>query len=106
MSDHGRMQTPRPVAEPHLHPRVTSFRTRRSTLSGGQQATWERRWPEMGMHARDADGPAPRLDTQAWFGRPAPGGVGDGRGTGGPAPAPAEGEPPPGGVAGGGYPRR
>src|SRR5207237_10313223 len=65
MSDHGRMQTPRPdvvgrpapepdIAEPHLHPRVTSFRTRRSTLSGGQQATWERRWPEMGMHARDA----------------------------------------------------
>src|SRR3954447_11745087 len=72
MSDHGRMQTPRPVAEPHLHPRVTSFRTRRSTLSGGQQATWERRWPEMGMHARDAEGPAPRLDTESWFGRSAP----------------------------------
>jgi len=83
MSDHGRMQTPRPdvvgrpapgrdAAEPHLHPRVTSFRTRRSTLSGGQQATWERLWPEMGMHARDADGPAPRLDTESWFGRTAP----------------------------------
>ena len=73
MRDHGRMQTPRPdVAEPHLHPRVTSFRTRRSTLSGGQQATWERLWPEMGMHARDADGPAPQLDTESWFGRSAP----------------------------------
>jgi tRNA (guanine-N7-)-methyltransferase len=82
MSDHGRMQTPRPVAEPHLHPRVTSFRTRRSTLSGGQQATWERRWPEMGMHARDADGPAPRLDTESWFGRSAPVVLEIGSGTG------------------------
>jgi len=60
------------VAEPRLPPRVTSFRIRRSTLSGGQQATWERLWPEMGMHARDADGPAPRLDTECWFGRSAP----------------------------------
>jgi tRNA (guanine-N7-)-methyltransferase len=93
MSHHGRMQTPRPdvvgrptpgpdvvgrptpgpdVVEPHLRPRVTSFRTRRSALSGGQQAAWERLWPEMGMHARDADGPAPRLDTESWFGRSAP----------------------------------
>jgi tRNA (guanine-N7-)-methyltransferase len=56
----------------HLHPRVTSFRTRRTTLSGAQQATWERLWPEIGMHARDADGPAPMLDIQAWFGRTAP----------------------------------
>ncbi len=56
MSDHGRMQTPRPdVADPHLPPRVASFRTRRSTLSGGQQTAWERLWPEMGMHARDGD---------------------------------------------------
>jgi tRNA (guanine-N7-)-methyltransferase len=62
----------RDVAEPHLHARVTSFRTRRSTLSASQQATWERRWPELGMHARDADGPAPRLDTESWFGRSAP----------------------------------
>ena len=83
MRDHGRMQTPRPdVAEPHLHPRVTSFRTRRSTLSGGQQATWERLWPEMGMHARDADGPAPRLDTESWFGRSAPVVLEIGSGTG------------------------
>jgi len=93
MSDHGRMQTPRldvagqaapkpDLAEPHLHPRVTSFRTRRSQLSGGQQATWERRWPEMGMHARDADGPAPLLDTEAWFGRSAPVVLEIGSGTG------------------------
>jgi tRNA (guanine-N7-)-methyltransferase len=56
----------------HRYPRVTSFRTRRSTLSGGQQATWERRWPELGTYARDNEGPAPRLDAAAWFGRTAP----------------------------------
>ncbi|BBW99284.1 tRNA (guanine-N(7)-)-methyltransferase [Mycolicibacterium moriokaense] len=56
----------------HRHPRVTSFRTRRTTLSGAQQATWERLWPELGMHARDGDGPAPLLDTDSWFGRSAP----------------------------------
>jgi tRNA (guanine-N7-)-methyltransferase len=83
MSDHGRMQSPRPdvadcaapgadVARPRLYPRVTSFRTRRTTLSGAQQATWDRLWPEMGTHARDGDGPAPLLDTEAWFGRSAP----------------------------------
>jgi len=77
------MQSPGPdVAEPHLHRRVTSFRTRRSTLSGGQQATWERRWPEIGMHARDADGPAPLLDAEAWFGRSAPVVLEIGSGTG------------------------
>lgn len=83
MRDHGRMHAPRtdvaggpapdeaPSAQ-QLHPRVTSFRTRRTTLSGGQLATWDRLWPELGMHARDSDGPAPRLDTEAWFGRSAP----------------------------------
>jgi tRNA (guanine-N7-)-methyltransferase len=51
---------------------VTSFRTRRTTLSGAQQATWDRLWPELGMHARDGYGPTPLLDTEAWFGRTAP----------------------------------
>jgi tRNA (guanine-N7-)-methyltransferase len=83
MSDHGRMQMPGPnvVSGPHLHPRVTSFRTRRTTLSGSQQATWERLWPEIGMNARESRthggqqleaGPAPRIDCHAWFGRSAP----------------------------------
>jgi tRNA (guanine-N7-)-methyltransferase len=67
--------------EPHLHRRVTSFRTRRSTLSGGQQATWERLWPEIGMQARDADGPA-TLDAESWFGRSAPVVLEIGSGTG------------------------
>ena len=66
-----RLRSDAPTAQ-HAYPRVTSFRTRRSTLSGGQQATWERLWPELGMHARDGDGPAPQLDTEAWFGRSAP----------------------------------
>ncbi|MCV7220654.1 tRNA (guanosine(46)-N7)-methyltransferase TrmB [Mycolicibacterium elephantis] len=56
----------------HRYPRVTSFRTRRTALSAAQQATWERLWPELGVHARDVDGPAPRLDTEAWFKRSAP----------------------------------
>jgi tRNA (guanine-N7-)-methyltransferase len=57
----------------HLHRRVTSFRTRRTTLSRGQQETWERLWPVLGRQARDADGrPAPRLDLEEWFGRSAP----------------------------------
>jgi tRNA (guanine-N7-)-methyltransferase len=57
---------------PALHPRVTSFRARRTTLSAAQQATWARRWPEIGTQARHTGGPAPRLDTEAWFGRSAP----------------------------------
>jgi len=83
MRDHGPMHSPRPdvaevaaqggdAARSHRYPRVTSFRTRRTTLSAAQQATWDRLWPELGMHARDAHGPAPLLDTAAWFGRQAP----------------------------------
>jgi tRNA (guanine-N7-)-methyltransferase len=56
----------------HLHPRVTSFRTRRTTLSGAQQSTWDRLWPRIGTQARDAAGPASLIDTAAWFGRSAP----------------------------------
>jgi tRNA (guanine-N7-)-methyltransferase len=114
MSDHGRMQTPRPdvagrpalgpdaagwtagrpeLAESHLHPRVTSFRTRRSTLSAAQQATWARLWPEMGTYARDADGPVPPLDIEAWFGRSAPVVLEIGCGTGTSTLAMAQGEP-------------
>jgi tRNA (guanine-N7-)-methyltransferase len=56
-----------------LFPRVTSFRSRRSALSGLQRETWDRRWPELGMQARDSDGRVSGvLDTEAWFGRVAP----------------------------------
>jgi tRNA (guanine-N7-)-methyltransferase len=57
----------------HPFPRVTSFRSRHSTLSDAQQQTWDRRWPELGMAARDGDGqPAGELDTATWFERSAP----------------------------------
>jgi tRNA (guanine-N7-)-methyltransferase len=57
----------------HAARRVTSFRSRRSALSGLQHETWDRRWPELGMQPRDSDGNlAGALDTEAWFGRTAP----------------------------------
>jgi len=49
---------------------ATTFRSRRSALSGAQRETWERRWPELGL-SLGPEGPAP-LDTRAWFGRQAP----------------------------------
>ncbi|MDY6997346.1 MAG: tRNA (guanosine(46)-N7)-methyltransferase TrmB [Actinomycetota bacterium] len=107
MSDHGRMHVPgpdvadhhpapgsddpgrsgvpgpsQPEQSPHFHRRVTSFRARRSTISDGQQATWDRLWPQLGTQARNGDAPAPLLDTAAWFGRRAPVVVEIGCGTG------------------------
>ncbi len=55
---------------------ATSFRSRRSALSGAQRETWERLWPELGLSVgagAGAHGSAePPLDTRAWFGRRAP----------------------------------
>ena len=57
----------------HPFPRVASFRSRRSALSGLQRETWDRRWPELGMQARDSDGNlVDPLDATAWFERSAP----------------------------------
>jgi tRNA (guanine-N7-)-methyltransferase len=56
----------------HLYPRVTSFRTRRSSLNETQQETWDRLWPRFGTQARLPDRPADPLDPAAWFGRSAP----------------------------------
>ncbi len=84
------------ATRPHFYPpqpRVTSFRTRRTTLTGAQQATWDRLWPELGMHARDNSGPAPLLDTEAWFGRSAPVVLEIGCGTGTSTLAMAQAEP-------------
>jgi tRNA (guanine-N7-)-methyltransferase len=58
------------------HLPATSFRSRRSALSGAQRQTWERLWPELGLSVGTHDGsgrerPEP-LDTRAWFGRRAP----------------------------------
>ena len=81
MSDDGPMYAQREEAgeatgadasQPHHMRRVTSFRSRRSTLSGGQQETWERLWPQIGTEARDAEARPIVLDTTAWFGRQAP----------------------------------
>ena len=77
----------------HLHPRVTSYRSRRSTVSSGQQQTWDRLWPEMGTQARSADGPAELLDTRTWFGRSAPVVLEIGSGTGTSTLAMAKAEP-------------
>lgn len=59
-----------------FYPRVTSFRSRRSSLNDSQQEVWERLWPHLGTQARpragEGDDPAQLLDTRAWFGRDAP----------------------------------
>jgi tRNA (guanine-N7-)-methyltransferase len=51
---------------------ASTFRTRRSTLSGGQRETWERRWPDLGLSLTSDPGAREPLDTAAWFGRQAP----------------------------------
>jgi tRNA (guanine-N7-)-methyltransferase len=77
----------------HLHPRVTAYRSRRSTVSSGQQQTWDRLWPQMGALARSEDGPADLLDTAEWFGRSAPVVLEIGSGTGTSTLAMAKAEP-------------
>ena len=52
---------------PHPHRRVTSFRSRRATLTDAQQRTWARMWPQIG-----ADASLEPLETERWFGRSAP----------------------------------
>ncbi len=56
---------------------ATSFRSRRSALSGAQRQTWERLWPQLGLSVGAPSGEhpgrdEPPLDTRAWFGRQAP----------------------------------
>ncbi|MQY23510.1 tRNA (guanosine(46)-N7)-methyltransferase TrmB [Nocardia macrotermitis] len=68
-SDHA----PEPAAAPahptgsRLHPRVTSFRSRRGALTATQQQSWARMWPRIGRDVSDDP-----LDAPAWFGRQAP----------------------------------
>ncbi|MBB4855358.1 tRNA (guanine-N7-)-methyltransferase [Mycobacteroides chelonae] len=62
-----------PSADQNHHPRrVSSFRSRGSSLSEGQQKAWDRSWPTYGRVAREADRSCPPLDPTAWFGRTAP----------------------------------
>ncbi len=51
---------------------ATTFRSRRSALSGAQRQTWERLWPELGMSEAGGPDREEPLDTGAWFGRRAP----------------------------------
>ena len=71
-----------------LHPRVTSFRSRRGALTAPQQETWDRQWPVIGADVSDT-----RLDAPSWFGRDAPLILEIGSGTGTATAAMAKAEP-------------
>lgn len=58
--------------ESHHPRRVSSFRSRGSSLSEGQQKAWDRSWSAYGRLAREADGSCPPLNPPSWFGRTAP----------------------------------
>ncbi|MCB0938535.1 MAG: tRNA (guanosine(46)-N7)-methyltransferase TrmB [Mycobacterium sp.] len=106
MSDDERMHAQRQVgpttpdsdAAPHSYRRVTSFRSRRASLTEQQQEVWDRLWPSLGTLARPAGtgsdaAPAEPLDTAAWFGRRAPVVLEIGCGTGTSTLAMAQAEP-------------
>lgn len=84
---------PAPDVPAHHQRRVTSFRARRSQLSGNQQQIWERRWPQLGTEALDPDGHPARIDPAQWFGRQAPLVLEIGCGTGTSTAAMAQAEP-------------
>jgi len=69
-----RPEAPDPDRPERRHLPATSFRSRRSALSGAQRQTWERLWPKLGLSmVAPPGGPgAEPLDTPAWFGRRAP----------------------------------
>lgn len=71
-----------------LYPRVTSFRSRRGSLTEPQQQAWDRTWPTIGADVSDTP-----LDLDAWFGRQAPTIVEIGSGTGTATAAMAKAEP-------------
>lgn len=81
----GQPQDPR---RSRLHPRVTSFRSRRGSLTAAQQASWDRQWPSIGADVSDN-----LLDTAEWFGREAPLILEIGSGTGTATAAMAKAEP-------------
>ncbi len=92
----GRAPAPADTADDsdsHLYPRVTSFRSRRSTISEGQQQTWDRLWPQLGAQAGRPTNPVTPLDTTEWFGRSAPVVLEIGSGTGTSTLAMAKAEP-------------
>lgn len=84
-SDGGQNKEPRGS---RLYPRVTSFRSRRGSLTDAQQAAWDRQWPLIGAEVSDKP-----LDATTWFGREAPLIVEIGSGTGTATSAMAKAEP-------------
>ncbi len=54
------------------HPPVTSFVRHRARLTEGQQAAWDRWWPERGRDVTDLVAGTVPYDPPAWFGRTAP----------------------------------
>ncbi len=66
-----------PRERARLYPRVTSFRSRRGSLTTAQQHNWETLWPIVGCEVTET-----RLDLQQWFGRSAPVVMEIGSGTG------------------------
>lgn len=68
-----------PESAARSHRRVTSFRSRRSSLTDAQQEVWDRLWPVLGRLAVDKGDPtgdetvdvSPEpLDVAGWFGHP------------------------------------
>lgn len=90
MRDNGRVNDAEQIATrgSRLHPRVTSFRSRRGALTETQQQSWDRMWPQIGRDVGDEP-----LDVAAWFGREAPLIIEIGSGTGTATAAMARAEP-------------
>lgn len=63
---------PETAAQPQVR-RVTSFRSRRSSLTEAHQEVWDRLWPTLGRQAVVAGDATEPLDVEAWFGRRDPG---------------------------------
>jgi tRNA (guanine-N7-)-methyltransferase len=63
---------PDPVAEPPSHRPVTSYVHHRARLTEGQQAAWQRWWPDRGRDVADLVSGAAAYDPPAWFDRDAP----------------------------------
>ncbi|MGW4481011.1 tRNA (guanosine(46)-N7)-methyltransferase TrmB [Rhodococcus triatomae] len=94
MRDNGRVNDAEPRVEgaadrgSRLYPRVTSFRSRRGSLTDPQQQAWDRMWPAIGADVSDTP-----LDVDGWFGRTAPTIIEIGCGTGTATTAMAQAEP-------------
>jgi tRNA (guanine-N7-)-methyltransferase len=60
------------VAEPPSQRQVTSYVHHRARLTEGQQAAWQRWWPDRGRDVADLVSGTAAYDPPVWFGRDAP----------------------------------